>query len=122
MNIVRVVKGNDVSLSVCDKVLCFVTDFKVSEIVNEYEIREILSDKCVDTVNKEKKYTIKITALSHFDDSVFENDGFTLKARCDSFSHEYLLCKLVKIEKEMNENKPILNSYTIEAESMRNVA
>lgn len=119
MNIVKVVKGNDVKLSVDDKILCFVTDFTAKENTQCYEIKEMLSDECVDTINKKKTYTLCIKAFSHFDSSVLRKSSFTLKVECDAFSYEYLFCNLKSCEKEVTQNKPLIYSYIIDAKEMR---
>ncbi len=119
MNIVRIVKGNDVKLSVDDKILCFVTDFTAKENVLCYEIKEFLNGENVDTINKKKAYTLCVKAFSYFDSSVFEKESFTLKVECDAFSYEYLFCNLKSCEKEVSQNKPLIYSYTIEAKEMR---
>ena len=115
MNTLRVLKGKDVELAVNGELLCFVIDFSAKEIKDSYPITEILSDTCVHNVPLTPRYELNVTALSHLDGRVFEQDCFELSVMLSEQKYVYKNCTLTKKQKDINEDKPIVDGYTITA-------
>lgn len=118
MNTLRIVKGKDIEICVNGDVLCFVTDFVAKEQRRFYKIDEILSEDSVDEIELACTYQLTVTALSHFDSSVFENDGFTLTVNDKSEIYEYSGCRLIEKRLDVNASGPIVNKFIIEAKSL----
>lgn len=119
MNVLKIVKGSDVTIKVNGEELCFVTDFSAKENRSSYEIEEILSDECFDEVNEKTDYTITLLALSMMDGSVFEDSPFTLDVLCDGVCYQYLFCVLKEKQRDINGSKPLTDKYVITAKVLR---
>lgn len=115
MNTLRVLKGKDVELAVDGESLCFVVDFSAKEIKDSYPITEFLSDTYVDNIPLKPRYELSVTALSHLDEKVFEKDSFELSVKLSDQKYVYKNCTLIKTQKDVNEDKPIVDRYTIAA-------
>lgn len=119
MNTLRILKGKDITLSVDDTVLCFVTDFVAQESSDVYKIEEFLSDSEVDSINFKKSYVITITALTHLNQRVFDKENFTLRIDDGNTAYEYINCRLKDKKREILSSKPITDKYTIIASDMK---
>lgn len=119
MNVLKIVKGSDVTIKVNGEELCFVTDFSAKENRGSYEIEEILSDECFDVVNEKTDYTITLLALSMMDGSVFEDSPFTLDVLCDGVCYRYLSCLLKEKQRDINGSKQLTDKYVITAKALR---
>lgn len=115
MNTLRITRGKDVTLSVNGDLLCFVTDFSAKEISESYPISEFLSDTYVTQLPLKKRYELTITALSHLDEKVFEKKAFELSVELSDQKYVYKNCSLIKKQKDVNSDKPIVDRYTIVA-------
>lgn len=115
MNTLRVLKGKDVELAVNGESLCFVVEFSAKEIKDSYPITEFLSDTYVESVPLKPLYELNVTALSHLDSRVFEEDSFELSVMLSDQKYVYKNCSLTKKQKDVNEDKPIVDRYTITA-------
>lgn len=113
MNTLRVLKGKDVELALNGELLCFVVDFSAKEMKDSYPITEFLSDTYVDNIVMKPRYELNITTLSHLDSRVFEKDGFELSVQLSDQKYVYKNCSLIKTQKDVNEDKPIVDRYTI---------
>jgi len=118
MNTLKITKGSDAKIYADDKLLFFVTDFTAQQTGQTYPIREFLREDNVDNIILDSKYEIKITALSHLQKSVFEEDDFCIAVCVDDVTYRYLSCTLVNHKRVINPSKPILDSYTIVADSL----
>ena len=119
MNTLNISKGSDVSMKVDFNDVYFIKEFSAKEIADVYKIEEMLSDTEVDFVRYKKGYLLSITALSHFDSSVFKRDGFTLTVYVGDSRYDYYNCHLKERVRDINGGKPIMDKYTIIAQAMR---
>ncbi|MBQ2970934.1 MAG: hypothetical protein IJO20_05685 [Ruminococcus sp.] len=119
MNTLRISKGSDISIKINFEDVYFIKEFCAKEIADVYKIEEMLSDTEVDFVRYKKGYVLSITALSHFDSSVLNRDGFTLSVDDGESRYDYYNCYLKERVRDINGNKPITDKYTIIAQSMR---
>lgn len=119
MNTLRVLKGNDVSIYINDQLMCFVTDFKSSEISDVYRIEEILSNETVATMNLKKRYILTLTALRAFDSTVFSQDGFKVRCELSDCVYEYYPCRLKEKILDVESSKSLTDRYIIEASDMK---
>lgn len=119
MNTLKILKGSDIKISVNYEQLCFVKNFSAKEVVDVYNIEEILSDAAVDFLKLKKGYVLTITALSHLDSSVFNKEPFTVIVDDGETVYQYFDCRLVKKERDVNGDKPILDKYTIAALTLK---
>lgn len=115
MNTLKILRGKDIVISVNYEQLCFVKNFSAKEVADAYKIEEILSDDVVDFIKLKKGYVLTIEALSHFDSSVFGREPFTVTVDDGEASYQYFDCRLVKKERDVNADKPIIDRYTIVA-------
>lgn len=119
MNTLKITKGEDVKISVNYDELYFVTDFSAKEVTDFYKIEEMLSQNVVDYLKMKTAYVLTLTALSHFDSSVFDKDNFTLTINVDGLFYRYFGCRLVKKERDIKPKKAITDKYTLIASQMR---
>lgn len=119
MNTLKISKGSDISMKVDFKDVYFIKEFSAKEIADVYKIEEMLSDTEVDFVCYKKGYVLSITALSHFDSSVLKRDGFTLSIEDGESRYDYYNCYLKERVRDVNGGNPIVDKYTIIAQSMR---
>ena len=119
MNTLKISKGSDISMKVDFKDVYFIKEFSAKEIADVYKIEEMLSDTEVDFVRYKKGYVLSITALSHFDSSVLKRDGFTLSIDDGEARYDYYNCYLKESVRDINGGNPIVDKYTIIAQSMR---
>ncbi len=119
MNTLKISKGSDISMKVDFKDVYFIKEFSAKEIADVYKIEEMLSDTEVDFVRYKKGYVLSITALSHFDSSVLKRDGFTLSIEDGESRYDYYNCYLKERVRDVKGGNPIVDKYTIIAQSMR---
>ncbi len=119
MNTLKISKGKDISISVDETPLCFVTEFVAKEVTRQYKIEEFLSENEVCNLRLEKKYMLYITALSHLDSKVFEKEDFTLKVYDENTVYEYCGCRLTEKVRDVKASTPMVDKYTIVASQLK---
>ncbi len=119
MNTLRILKGKDITITVDDTVLCFVTDFVAKETSDVYNIEEILSDEYVDSINEKESYVLTITALTHLNEKLFEHEPFVLRVSDGENIYEYSGCVVKEKVRDASASKPIVDKYTVSATKMR---
>lgn len=118
MNTLRILKGKDIVLSVGTHELSFVTEFTAVSEGNSYPVKEMLNEENVDNIILDKKYKISITALSLFDESVFDIEPFELTVSDENKEYVYTGCRVVKVARDIKAVNPIENKFELEAVSM----
>lgn len=119
MNILKITKSDDVMVFLNDEQLCFVTGFCAKEEADIYEIKEYLSDECVDVIKGRKNYIITINALSMLSDKVFNTEPFSLKVVCEKTSYVYDECVVKSKERLVNIKKPLTDKYVIISKNLK---
>lgn len=119
MNTLKIRKGEDIKLAVDDTQLFFVTGFSAVQRSDEYDIKEYLCDTPVESIMRNKKYNITITAYSHLDRSVFEKESFSIFVDDNENVVEYCGCKLKEVCTDVFASKPVINRFVITACDMR---
>ncbi len=119
MNTLRILKGKDITITIDDTVLCFVTDFVAKETKDVYNIEEILSDEYVDTIALKESYVLTITALTHLNEELFKREPFVLRVSDGENIYEYSGCVVKSKVRDASASKPIVDKYTVTANKMR---
>ena len=118
MNTLRISKGKDIKICADGEQLFFVTDFFAEENVGRYKISEFMSMDEVDSIVLKKNYKLTLTALSHLNSRVFSNDNFTVTVYDIDKVYEYSDCHLECKKRQVSQNKPVVDVYTIVASKL----
>lgn len=118
MTHITILKGRDIALCRDGVVLPGITGIVLDEIRTSYEIMEYLCGEGHTVVNLNRRWKLRVKALSLLDESSFEGDGYTLSFCKGSTEYRLGGCCLSQRSCSLSPDDYAAVTYEISARTM----